>query len=359
MPKSLGDTAWIRIGKEGAANRSVQSVRVEPLRRRLGWRISAEVANHGGLDEQITVHLLGAGGSQERQVRVGSGKSSPIEFVLDGPVSGKVQLRLSPADLFGLDDSALISLPDIPRASVTLVTPGKPNPFWKSAVVALGAWIDQPRSRTVISREWPPAQGVAPGGPFEVVILEGVRLRKQLVRGRYLLFDVQGASGVPTGSKRLNIGVWQVDRTHPVMRHVSLTELLVRSGRPLKPRRENGIHALARGPDGLLILAGRRRQLSIIQFAFTLEESNLAGLIAFPLILKNALLWFASDTLKVDVSAFAGGAESRLKVSAAGKRPRPGQIASRLRHHGAQLGLASAVLLMLGLLLPPLWVTRR
>ncbi len=347
---------WVQPRPTETSNRALREVRIVPLRDRRGWRVSATLANHGPRAVTAVVQL----GEQSQRVSVAAGSERPIEFTLIGGRAGSLQLRLVGSDAFALDDSARIELPALPRSAVTLVSRNQPSPFWRSALIALGEWIDRDASRTVISREWPPAEALSSTGGFEVLILDGVRLRgRKLPPGRYILFGIQGAGLPAAGKPRRNIGVWQTHRRHPVMRHVSLTELLVRRGRPLVVRDGAGPVALARSSDGALIVAERRGDTAFVSFAFELADSNLAGLIAFPLLLKNILLWLAAQQGQVRVISFEHPHESRLALPGGASSAVPKAIAPPVRRYQATLGWISLALLLLGLLLPPVWATRR
>jgi hypothetical protein len=100
---------------------------------------------------------------------------------------------------------------------------------------------------------------------------------------------------------------------HPVMRWVTLSDVNFDRSQVFAIKREQGEASLASSVRNVVIAARREGPRKILCFGFPLGGTDLTLRVAFPLLLVNALDWFAGDDADL-VTTYATGQRLRLPL---------------------------------------------
>jgi hypothetical protein len=234
--------------------------------------VVVQVHNAGPLAQRIPV-VVSQNGRRLAARTVAAGAGAVTSVTLPISATGVVQVALEHADILPVDDTAY-AIAGSPPPRVVLA--GAPDRVLAEALAAIPVRVT-------------PAQRVTPEvlAAADVIILNRTA-PTELPPGNYLLFGTTG----------LNLPVEAVDRVrgpqvlrwatrHPVMRYVKLDEVTIGEALRLVPR---GGEVLVEGETPLL-WAYEGEGIRAIVSAFTLEQSDLALHLAFPILLQNALAW--------------------------------------------------------------------
>jgi hypothetical protein len=257
------------VGRSGA-NVGIASVAVEPVQR--GSLLVVQVHNAGPAAERIPVVVSQQGRRlAARTVVAGAGAVTSVTLPIS--TDGVVDVTLQHADILAIDDTARV-IAGAPPPRVVLA--GVADRVLNEALAAIPVRVT-------------PAQRVTPEtlAAADVVILNRTP-PAELPPGNYLLL----------GTTALNLPVDAVDRIrgpqvlrwaarHPVMRYVRLDEITIGEALRLSTR---GGEVLVEGETPLL-WAYEGEGVRALVSAFTLDQSDLALHLAFPILLQNALAW--------------------------------------------------------------------
>lgn len=279
-------------------NLALAGLRLWPAELQRGWRLTVDAQNFGPRERQVRLRATDAEGrriaERSRSLPAGSGGAMgltlPPSFA--GGAAGRLLLELTAIDEgapdpLDADHIVPLWLPELPRASVTLVAPGgreQLSPYWWAIMRALAGdgWADPDRVvvATEVPRELP--------GAHRVLVLDGVRTRRALPACELVISFGSRAPGIANqtaveGPQK----VWRQTRDHPLLANVDLGQLRVHRGGVLAARREMTLVESARGP---LLLHASRGGVQLLQTSYRLGDSNL-GLLphAFAPLLKNTL----------------------------------------------------------------------
>lgn len=247
----------------------------------------------------------------------------------------EARLRLEGAiDLLPLDDHAFTVLPERRRQRVLIVTRG--NLFLEGALLAAGAGEENHLS---IDKVAPAGYDPARADRYDVIIFDAVTPAAP-PSAHAIYLDPQGPQSPFSiaGSVKAPL-LTDVDGQHPILRWVSLGDVNMSRASVFQPR--PGDRVLAAMFKQPLILAREepapsslsRRSLAI---GFDLRQSDLPLRVAFPVLLMNALDWFAGD-VDEDLGSLRTGQMWRISLS------RPGRGAATPTGPGA---VSSATLLL-------------
>ncbi len=267
-----------------------QSFRDRPSSLRLELREDGEIVDVQHLD-------LGPGERAARFYPNLAGSGARLEARLrPDPDRGAGAL-----DALPLDDVAYALLPPLKKQRVLLVSPG--NLFLEGALL-----LDE---NAALERVPPAAWDPALAARYDAVVFDGftppappplpaLYLDPQ---GPASPFTVAGAVQAPL--------ITDVAEKHPLMRWVTLRDLnMSRSSRfSLKP----GDVALASSARDVLI-AARESPEKTVALGFDVRHSDLPLRVAFPVLLVNALEWFAGDEATLQ-AAFRTGEPWRVPAA--------------------------------------------
>jgi hypothetical protein len=266
---------------------------------RLVWFPAAALdpaASQGARKQKAVLELLQDGEVVDvQQVELAPGQA--IEKIY-GNLSGagrkiEARLRLEGAvDVLGLDDRAFAVLPERRTQRVLLVTAG--NLFLEGALLATGAGEE---NHVKIERIKPAAYTPALAEAYDVVVFDAVTAKAPAnTHVLYLHPEGDACPFAIAGVVKAPI-ITDVDASHPVMRWVALGDVNMMKSAVFNP--QPGDRVLASMLKQPLMVArqettlgGVRRSVAI---GMDLRQSDLPLRVAFPVLLMNALDWFAGD----------------------------------------------------------------
>jgi len=216
-------------------------------------------------------------------------------FVFDKVPTGAqvVEARLGGKDSLLLDNQAFLLLHQQAPARVLLVTNG--NPFLLAALRYMPISLFQATTSQL---------GLVNADTYDVVVLDGV-VPPILPKGNLLLVNPPNTPLLPSAGA---VGPLQVtsERTDdPVLQYVNLTSLVVRSGEKVTP--PGWARVLADDNGAPLLLVGQTQGHTIAALPFSLQQSNLPLLSAFPILLANVMDFLAPGQTADIVNAPSGG----------------------------------------------------
>jgi len=110
--------------------------------------------------------------------------------------------------------------------------------------------------------------------------------------------------------------VTETAEEHPVMRWVTMSDVNIDRSDVLAPDRLRGETALALSVRDPVIAARREGGRKLIVFGFPLTGTDLTLRVAFPLLLVNALDWFAGDSTEL-ITTYVTGQRQRVPLDGA------------------------------------------
>ncbi|HPH26090.1 MAG TPA: VWA domain-containing protein [Pseudomonadota bacterium] len=272
---------------------------------------------------------LSPGEQQEKLYPNLSGSGTHLE--------ARLRLPAGQTDLLALDNQAYAVLPERQRQRLLIVTAG--NLFLEGALLSAGAGEE---NHLVIEKTTPAAYTAEKAARFDVVMFDGFT-PKSPPDAHALYLDPRGEDSpfaVVGEVKRPLLS--EVDSTHPVLRWVSLGDVNMSRSSVFRPLPGDRVLAsmvkqplmLAReesGPSGHL-----RRSVAL---GFDTRQSDLPLRVAFPVLLMNALDWFAGE-LDDDLGSYRTGQTWRVPIVGAQQGRRSG------RPDAQALQLTSATLML-------------
>lgn len=243
-----------------------------------------------------------------------------------------------------LDDVAYATLPERRRARVLSVGAG--NRYLEAALL-LDEYLE------VVEATPATAAAALAQGRYDVVISDGVAVTAPPGVGWISLRPPAGGSPRPVEPGLFSapaggaIGFERVDRRHPVTRFTSdLEEAHI--GRVARYRLTPADRVLGSGSAGPLLVAGEREGGGrFVLFTFDVRESDVALLVSWPVMLINAIDWFAGEDGSFQ-SSYRTGTAWRMPVPAgereatvetpSGRRVRVPVMEGRAVFFGAEAG---------------------
>lgn len=280
-------------------------VSVGSVRDNSGWVKGSPVRRPG--EKKVTLWLtlenFGAGPAErkavlsfngrrlaERPVPVAAGGRAEVEWGLDPSAfrgsgleeGGGVEVRLEPPDALPLDDAAHFILPALVPPQVIVFHPGKRDDFLMKALSVLQS------------------EGIV-GGVFEAPVERYVR--GKLGERELVIFDRAAPAELPEKGGILVLGAsrgraverptlvdW--DAEAPVNRLVDYGGLAVRRARLVEGA------PLLQAAEGTLAAGSARGGRAVVEFGFSLEESDLPLRPAFIMMLRNWAEWASFQGLR-------------------------------------------------------------
>jgi hypothetical protein len=268
----------------------VQSFRAQPSSLRLELLQDGEVVEV----ERLT---LAAGQRIGRLYPNLAGAGTRLEARL-APDGDDPRARL---DVLPLDDRAFALLPPKKKLKVLLVSSG--NLFLEGALL-----LDE---NLQVERRAPSAWSAAGSEKFDAVVLDGFTPPPDAAPHTNALYlDPRGAgSPFPVAGALEAPPVTEIAVEHPLMRWVTLKDLNI--ARASSFRLGAGDVAVASSLRAPLIAARDRAGKKTVAFGFDLKHSDLPLRVAFPVLVVNALDWFAGADTGL-VASYSTGRAWRL-----------------------------------------------
>ncbi len=266
------------------------------------YEVFIEVQNFGAdpAQRQLTLYngatavdvrdLTLAPGQRDRQIyrELPGGEENRLRATLRATAGGAT-------DPFPLDDEAFALLPARKKQKVLLVTVD--NLYLEGAVMV----YDNIEPAKITPAEYDADPSIADG--FSVVIFdEHTPAVMPPPPANLLYFHPTGEhSPVRIARTLARPRITEIDEDHPVMRWVGLSDVNFDRSEVFAPDRAKGEVTLARSVRDPIAVAKREAGRKIAAFGFSLpapgreDATDLPLRVAFPLLLVNALDWFAGD----------------------------------------------------------------
>jgi hypothetical protein len=113
--------------------------------------------------------------------------------------------------------------------------------------------------------------------------------------------------------------ITEIDEQHPVMRWVTMSDVFMDKSSVFAPDAKRGEQALAYAVTDPIVAAKRDGHRKILAFGFSLPSTGREGAtdlpmrVAFPMLLVNALDWFAGDQAEL-LTTYATGVRQRVPL---------------------------------------------
>jgi Ca-activated chloride channel homolog len=331
----------------------------------IAFNVRRYVANKAAYEVFIEVQNFGPAPAR-RQLALYSGESAldvqPIELApgekirriypdLSGGADHRLRASLRPvegeggSDPFSLDDHAYALLPERKRQKVLLVT--EDNLYLEGAMLV----YDNIEVFKVTPDEYDADQADLLEG-MQVVVFDGHTPAEPPPPPLHAIYFHPSGTGSPVPIARSlprPPRITEIAESHPVMRWVSLSDVNFDATQVFAPRRDRGEAALAWSVRDPVIAARRDEGRKLLAFGFSLRGTDLPLRVAFPLLLVNALDWFAGDDadlvttyvtgqrLRVPLDGVVGAREAEV-LGPDGQRTRAPVVDGMAAFYGARVG---------------------
>jgi VWA domain-containing protein len=239
---------------------------------------------------------------------------------LPASVDDKLRASLRPvegpggSDPFALDDQAFALLPAKKKQKVLLV--GSPNLFLEGALLVY-------ENIDLVGRISPATYDANPqtaDGADVVIFDEHTPEVLPPPPASLLFFHPTGkASPIAVRGEARSPHITEVDEGHPVMRWVTLTDIYMDKSDTFAPDPRKGESTLAFSVSDSVIAAKRDGKRKILAIGFSLpapgreSATDLTLRVAFPMLLVNALDWFAGDQTDL-LTTYPTGSRERVPL---------------------------------------------
>lgn len=273
------------LGQSGpsAANQAVTALSVarEPGPAG-GLTAFARVVNYADRPARLPVRLLVDGLAVEtRELAVNAGERGELSFAIPAGAR-RVAVGLGAQDALSADDQAEVTV-EAGHARHILLVSRLPEVLER----ALGA-IPDVQVQTI-----PPESYTGAGA--ELVVLDGV-LPEHLPSGQLLIVNPPaGRDYLSVRGELREVEIGDFDARHPLLDSVDLSAVRLTRALSLEPPR--WARAVAEAVGNPLILEGPESGRSVVVFAFDPSGSGLEKLLAFPLLVSNAVAFLGGGEL--------------------------------------------------------------
>jgi len=342
------DVRFLPVGKD-ARNVGIVAFNVRRyLANKLSYEALVELQNFGKAPESVRLTLFAGDepvnvkklalqpGERVRQIYpdLGGGDDRALRAHIDLlDAAGVAQ-----PDAFPLDDTAFALLPERRKQKVLLVTPD--NLYLEAALL-----LD---SNITVDKMKPAEYETAPAKGYDVVVFDGWAPAASPAAAGAIYFHPQPErSPVPMRGELSRPFITDVNPDHPLTRWVALADVNIDKSRVFAPGANDVV--IARSIRDPIIVAGKHDGKKIEVFGFGLDGTDLMLRVAFPVMLVNALDWFAGDDAEL-ITTYRTGKLWSIPVDAEEKvrevtvRGPGGEVKApvqngRARFYGQQVGL--------------------
>jgi len=273
------------------------------------YQAFVEVLNASAGAKRVELRISGAGARPAARTLQLGGRARALETLDVSAFDGGV-LRASveaQSDAFDLDNAAYALLPMKRVVRVALVTRGSTALEQSLRLV--------PRVQvTVVAPE-----RFSSGRGFDAAVFDRVAPKTQPTVPA-LLVRPSWAQWLPAEAGETGeLPVERWDASHPLLRSLSLRDLVVERAAAIKPGAAGAeaggfIQTIASGPRDEPLLLAASAGARWLQLAFNLEDSNFPQLPSFPVFLSNAIDWMTGEPPALDRPL------GRVRLPAAGAR---------------------------------------
>jgi hypothetical protein len=279
----------------------IQNFGQEPAHRKLA------LYNGDSLVEQKQIDL--APGQRIRKIypKIPASSDNKLRALLM-PVAGP-----GGSDAFALDDEAYALLPAKKKQKVLMVT--QDNLFLEGALLA----YDNVEPLKVTPDEYNAKPSIADG--MDVVVFDDLTPEVVPPPPVSLLYFHPTGPNTPIAirGETKNPHATELDEGHPVMRWISMSDVFMDKSNVFAPDPKKGESSLVYAVTDSIIAAKRDGKRKILAFGFSLpaggrdSATDLPLRVAFPMLLVNALDWFAGDTTDL-LTTYPTGQRQRVPL---------------------------------------------
>ena len=334
--KSAGDSSAKNLAAVDLTNLDVRYLPVGKKSENVGivaFNVRRYIANKAAYEVYIEVQNFGSEPAN-RQLALYNGETAvdinkiqlapgqrikKIYTKLPANADNRLRAALRPgegagaSDVFPLDDQAYALLPARKKQKVLLVTID--NLFLEGALLV----YDNIDERKVRPDEYERNPAIADG--FDVVIFDDYTPKVVPPPPASLLYFHPTGPDSPIALRReiTSPRVTEVDEGHPVMRWVSMSDVYMDKTNVFAPDPKKGESTLAFAVRDPIIAAKRDGRRKILAFGFSLPSlgrdsaTDLPLRVAFPMLLVNALDWFAGDQTDL-LTTYPTGVRERVPL---------------------------------------------
>jgi hypothetical protein len=242
---------------------------------------------------------------------------------IPGGEDNRLRATLRPLDVaggsdpFALDDTAYALLPARKKQKVLMVT--QDNLFLEGALLI----YDNIEPFKVSPAEYAAKPTISDG--MDVVVFDDYTPESLPMPPASLIFFHPTGPSSPIAlhtGEALNPHVTEIDEAHPVMRWVSMSDVFMDKSETFAPDPKKGETTLAYSVTDSIIAAKRDGKRKIVAFGFSLPSegrdaaTDLTMRVAFPMLLVNALDWFAGDQADL-LTTYSTGRRERVPLDGA------------------------------------------
>lgn len=281
-----------RTGNVGITQFQARRSLLDPI----GYEILAEVMNSS--DDPVECRLeidLDGEPVDVVPLKLAPGGSWSQSFEKTSAEGGRLTASINRADALAADNKAYAVLPKREYQNVTLVTEG--NLFLEKVFEAI------PLVRLTVTKE-------APALPSAGTITVFHRKAPSVIpQGRVLVIEPAAESDLWRAGEPLpNPIVAKQEKDSPLMMHVRLDNVLMPEARKLTLNSSAPYTVLAASTEGDPLYARiRRPEGDVLVLTVNLDKSDLPLQTAFPILMTNAMAFFAGDKGELRESVAAGG----------------------------------------------------
>jgi hypothetical protein len=241
-----------------------------------------EISNHGREPARVVIQVDGtAGASDQRVVTLGAGEVLGESLDVDNFLSGPIRVLIdSPGDALALDNVAYTYLAAPRRVRTVLVTSG--NVYLETLLE-----LDPRVALEIVAPEAYRAPGSAEDAPELYVMDRFAPTERPLAPSLLIRPPAVPWLPAPTGAAMTELSLAGVRSDHPLLRHVSLEDVVVESAALVSA----GDHEVVAGtPEQPILLVGEV-PLRWAELTFDLGDSNFPLQAGFPIFLANTVAW--------------------------------------------------------------------
>ncbi len=268
------------------------------------YEVYIEIQNFGPTEAHRKLTLYNGDSAVDiRKIDLGKGQRiHQIYTKLPGGADNKLRASLQGvdgeggSDPFPLDDTAFALLPMHKKQKVLMVTVD--NMFLEGALLV----YDNVDPVKVTPDEYKARPSIADG--MDVVIFDDFTPDTLPAPPASLMFFHPTGANSPIALRKTGANsphITEIDEGHPVMRWVTMSDVYMDQSEVFVPDAKLGESTLAYSVTDSIIAAKRDGKRKILAFGFSLpapgrdSATDLTMRVAFPMLLVNALDWFAGD----------------------------------------------------------------
>lgn len=262
-----------------------------------------EISNLGQKPARVALTLLGDDDPLESvEISLEPGQSVPRFYRDLASVDQRIEAKIAVVqgrDWQPADNHAFALVPERRRTKVVVVSPG--NSYLEAALL-LDEYLE-------VSSLKPGDR--APNEQFDVAILDGVAGPEQLRASASFYLNAKATGVVERGAAIADFGFDGWEKAHPVLRFLALENVQASKGFALKPAA--GDKVIARSDQGPLLVSGTRDGRPFLALGFDPRDSDIVLRPAWPLLLLNAIDYFAKEDSRY-LSSYRTGETWQLSV---------------------------------------------